>query len=173
MVGEPAPELSVTSLDGTPLDLARLRGRVVLVSMWATWCKACKQEMPALDAFYRQHHAQGIEIIALSSDRPRDRENVAKYMGSLSYPAAMITDARPNGFGSPTSLPMTYVIDTDGVVRAQMSPDGTPVTAKNLDDIVLPLLPMQHPQARNVRTRVVKDNAQDWHPAVIPAKITE
>jgi peroxiredoxin len=146
-VGQPAPPLVVAEIDGQPFDLGALRGKVVVVNYWATWCPPCREEMPALDAFYRQYHARGVEMIGLSADRPRDRDAARKMMQSYGYPAAMMKDAKPNGFGAPESLPVTYVIDAEGVVRAKLEPDQTIVTEKSLADLVLPLLPAQPPKA--------------------------
>lgn len=79
-------------------------------------------------------------MIGISADRPRDRGDVVKVMQAFSYPAAMLGDATANGFGRPGAIPVTYVIDADGMVRAKLSPDATGVTEKALDDTVLPLL---------------------------------
>jgi hypothetical protein len=96
--------------------------------------------MPALDAFYRRYHGQGLEMRGLSTDRPHDRSDVTKVMQSYSYPAAVLDDAKVNDFGSPDVLPVTFVVDRSGVIRAKLTPDQTPVTEKSLSDAVLPLL---------------------------------
>jgi cytochrome c biogenesis protein CcmG, thiol:disulfide interchange protein DsbE len=140
-VGQPAPPLSATELNGQGFDLNTLRGRVVIVNFWATWCVPCRQEMPALDAFYRQYHAQGLDMIGISADRPRDRSDVVKVMQGYAYPATMLRDATVNGFGTPEALPETFVIDQTGVVRAKFRPDQLGVTEQSLDAAVLPLLP--------------------------------
>ncbi len=139
-VGDAAPALEVLGLDGRAFDLGALRGKVVLVHFWATWCPPCREEMPALDAFYRRYHGQGLELLALSADRPHDRSDVAKVMQSYRYPAAMLEDAKVNDFGSPDVLPVTFVVDRSGVLRAKLTPEQTPVSEKNLAGIVLPLL---------------------------------
>ncbi len=81
------------------------------------------------------------ELIGVSADRPHDRSDVVKVMQSFSYPAAMLDDANVNDFGPPNSLPMTVVVDSNGVVRAEFTPDQAKVTEKSLSDAVLPLLP--------------------------------
>jgi cytochrome c biogenesis protein CcmG/thiol:disulfide interchange protein DsbE len=140
-VGQPAPSLVVRELDGQMFDLSAVRGKVVILSFWATWCPPCRKEMPVLDALYRRYHGQGLEMIGLSADRPRDRSDVQKVMQSFSYPAAMLDDAKVNDFGTPSALPKTIVIDGHGIVRAEMTPDQTAVTEKSLSAAVLPLLP--------------------------------
>lgn len=139
-IGEPAPPLVGSELGGDSFDLGALRGKTVIVSFWATWCVPCRTEMPILDRFYRQHHAEGLDMIAVSADRPRDRGDVVKVMRAYSYPAAMLRDLKENGFGAPGALPVTYVVDAEGVLRAKFQPDETGVSAKELDDVVLPLL---------------------------------
>lgn len=139
--GQPAPPLSGPALDGRGFDLAALRGKVVIVNFWATWCVPCRTEMPALDAFYRRYHDQGVEMIAISADRPRDRRDVVKAMQTMAYPAAMLRDIAANGFGAPEALPVTYVIDQTGVVRAAFRADQMAVTEQSLTAAVAPLLP--------------------------------
>jgi thiol-disulfide isomerase/thioredoxin len=145
-VGHPAPPLAATELNGAGFNLSALRGRVVIVNFWATWCAPCRAEMPALDAFYRRYHAMGVDMIGISADRPRDRSDVVKVMQGFTYPAAMMRDADPNGFGAPEALPETFVVDQTGVVRAMFRPDQTGVTEQSLAAAVLPLLP--RPAAR-------------------------
>ena len=71
-VGRPAPSLVASDLNGQTFDLSALRGKVVVVNFWATWCPPCREEMPALNAFYERYHSKGLEMIGLSTDRARD-----------------------------------------------------------------------------------------------------
>ncbi len=135
-VGEPAPRLEATELNGQTFDLAAERGKVVIVNFWATWCGPCRVEMPALDTFYQAFRGQGLVLIGISVDKWDDRQKVAALMGRYSYPAAMINDAQTNDFPRPHVIPTTYVIDRDGVLRA-IEHGATP---KSLAETVLPLL---------------------------------
>jgi cytochrome c biogenesis protein CcmG, thiol:disulfide interchange protein DsbE len=144
-LGQPAPALIIQQLNGNTFNLADQRGKVTIVNFWATWCPPCRKEMPALDTLYRRYHSRGLEMIGLSADRPHDRSEVIKVMQPFSYPAAMLDDAQSDGFGDPSVLPVTYVVDAQGVVRAKFTPDEKPLTEQSLAAAVLPLLSQRAP----------------------------
>ena len=139
-VGAPAPALVVAQLDGREFDLAALRGKVVIVNYWATWCSPCRAEMPVLDSFYKRYRSRGLVLLGMSVDEARDRPAVTALMQKLSYPAALASDAKVNGFGPPLAVPMTWIIDPAGVVRARLV-SGNAVTEQALSQTVVPLLP--------------------------------
>jgi thiol-disulfide isomerase/thioredoxin len=132
-VGRPAPAFVGQTLDGQTFDLAGLRGHVVLVNLWATWCPPCRAEMPMLDGYALAHSGEGLVLVGLSADRHRDLGEVRKAMQGLHYRAALLADAQTNGFGSPSTLPITYVIAADGAIKAVLSPADAPLTAAQLD----------------------------------------
>lgn len=131
-----APPLTIKTAEGNEFDLGSMHGKVVLVDFWATWCAPCLAELPAIEKFYRDHRSQGFEVIALSIDRPRDREKVRNLIRKLPFPAALLTDARRNGFGTPEAVPVSYVIDARGIVRDKF----IAIDDELLEEVVLPLL---------------------------------
>ena len=136
-IGEPAPALVLTAIDGRTFDLAKLRGKVVMVNYWATWCAPCRKEMPQLDAFYRRYRSKGLEIVGISIDFDRDLDKARKVAQTVTYPTAFAKSIADNGFGVTTAVPVTWIIDVDGKVRDRF----IEVRDELLDGIVVPLLP--------------------------------
>jgi len=135
-VGAPAPALVGRTLDGQVVDLAALKGKVVAVNVWATWCAPCRAEMPMLDAFYRAHQGGGFVLIGLSADHSRDLGEVRKVMAAFAYPAALKSQAKVDDLDEPRVLPLTYVIDKVGVVRAVFGGTGKALTESDLEAAV-------------------------------------
>jgi len=131
-----APALTVTLSDGRDFDLAAMRRKVVLITFWATWCGPCLEEMPALEKYYLEHKADGFEVLALSVDRPGNRAKAFRVLAKLSFPGAMASDASRNGFGTPEAVPVSYLVDAQGVVRDKF----TSVDEGLLDEAITPLL---------------------------------
>lgn len=136
----PAPALIVPRLEGGLFDLARERGKVVIVNFWATWCSPCRAEMPLLDSFYERYRARGLVLIGVSVDDAQDRAAVARVMQKFHYPAALAASAKANGFGPPIAVPITWIIDARGTVRARLLA-GNAVSEQSLAQAVVPLLP--------------------------------
>src|SRR5688572_14714425 len=68
----PAPELVLPANTGQRIDLRDLAGKVVIVDFWASWCEPCKDELPVLDALYREHRTRGLEVLAVNIDEQRE-----------------------------------------------------------------------------------------------------
>lgn len=118
-VGAPAPAYSAELQDGTPVSLADHKGEVVLVNIWATWCKPCRQEMPALDTLHARHAAQGLRIAGVSIDIDEDRAKVAEFAASLgaSYTLWYDPDDKVSTTFLAVGVPASYLIGRDGTLR--------------------------------------------------------
>ncbi len=118
-VGAPAPTYAAQTLEGTPVAVADLRGDVVLLNIWATWCKPCRQEIPALEQLNQRHAAAGLRIIGVSIDSPGEEDRIASYAKELGATYALWHD--PDNRVSTTFLaigvPASYLIGRDGVLR--------------------------------------------------------
>jgi peroxiredoxin len=132
-----APEVKVVLLDGRQTSLEQLRGKVVLVNFWATWCPYCRHEMPDMERFYRDHRAQGFEILALSQDEAP--EPVRQFMAKEAYhfPVAMAEARHAAAFGDVNRLPTSFLIDRQGRIRKKISGQ---VHYVRLEELVTPLL---------------------------------
>jgi peroxiredoxin len=118
-VGMPAPALSATTLSGDPTSLAALRGRVVLLNVWATWCEPCRQELPELAELHRRVAPRGAEVIAVSVDRERSRDEVNAFVTKRALPFAVWLDPddRISSALGVATLPATILIDREGTIR--------------------------------------------------------
>ena len=117
-VSYPAPALELDDLGGFPASLEDLRGRVVLVNLWATWCPPCKEEMPALQAFYVKHKALGFTVVAINDGESAEvvREFAETYR--LTFPVWLDPEytATEDAFLT-MNLPSSFVIDREGTIR--------------------------------------------------------
>ena len=138
--GEPAPAVRAELLDGGTFDSESRRGKVVVLNLWATWCKPCREEMPALEALYRAHRADGLEVLAVSIEEPGDIGKVKGVMKQFSFPAALASSTRMAGYGRPWRIPITYVIDRRGVLRFDGSRFAGTLDRAAFEKIVVPLL---------------------------------
>lgn len=116
--GRPAPPLVVERLNGKPLALTSLRGKVVLLDVWASWCVPCLKELPMLDGIARRLRGKGVEVVAVSIDQ--ERANLNKFLAS--QPHWTLTIAHdPRGAVAdtlqPEKMPTSYAIDRDGIIR--------------------------------------------------------
>ncbi len=133
---ERAPPLQVATAQGEILDLEALRGKVVLVLFWATWCAPCLEEFPVIGDFHAKHRAEGFEVVALSIDKPRKRSQMIALLSKLPFPGALLSEATENGFGTPDAVPVSYLVDAHGVIRDTF----INVDADLLNETVPPLL---------------------------------
>jgi thiol-disulfide isomerase/thioredoxin len=112
------PQFTVTTLDGRPMSDSTLRGHVVLVNFWATWCLPCRAEMPLLQAMAYRHDSAGLVVLGLSVDRTGP-ETVRQFLTerSITYPVAMVGRDIETAFGGMQGYPTSVLLDRTGRVR--------------------------------------------------------
>jgi thiol-disulfide isomerase/thioredoxin len=110
---------------------------VVLVNFWATWCPYCRHEMPAMEAFYRENRARGFEIVSYSLDKTQAEADDYLREAGYSFPAPLMSPGVSQAFGGVERIPLSFVIDRDGVIRHKIAGQ---VHAGRLDDLITPLL---------------------------------
>ena len=117
----PAPPLSLSTLEGKPISLESLRGKVVLVNFWATSCPGCIKEMPHLAETYRKYHDRGLEVIAVAMnyDPPEYVRNYTR-QNALPFTVALDTDGKAaQAFNQVKLTPTTFLIGKDGHILQQ------------------------------------------------------
>ena len=133
------PQFRATTLEGKSFDLAQLRGKVVIINFWAKWCMECRKEMPVLNEIYKKYHALGLEIIGVSIDRKKYRNEVLALSQNVSYPIALISD-RVGSFEEPSEIPINYLIDKSGKIVAKIVPLEGVDEKEEIENLVKPLL---------------------------------
>jgi len=114
----PAPDFTVSDLQGKTLRLADFKGKVLVLNFWATWCPPCREEIPDLITVYKEFQSQGLEIIGLSVDRmTAERLNEWVTDIGITYPVGVATQDHVRAFKPGDYIPATLVIDPDGNIR--------------------------------------------------------
>lgn len=113
-----APPFTVTTLDGDTLTSKGLRGRVVVVNFWATWCPPCRLEMPSLQALAERRGDDGVVVLGLSTD-VGPAAPIREFLDErgITYPVARADRATRAAFGGITGIPTTVLLDRDGRIR--------------------------------------------------------
>ncbi len=141
VVGKTAPPIALNTLDGKQIDLRDLRGKVVILTFWATWCDPCREELPLLSRYAQEHAKQGLVVLGFSLDTPDDLAQVRTVANSLSFPVGLLGDPHVPGYGRIWHLPVSFTIDRNGRLVDDGWEDKDPTwTADRLNKVVTPLL---------------------------------
>lgn len=113
-IGAPAPDFELTMVDGSKLTLGDLRGNVIVLNFWATWCVPCRTELPLLDRYYELSKDRGLRVITIATEDSLPLYQLKKLFAVMKIPSAR----RIKGpYGTMTGLPTNFVIDRAGRVR--------------------------------------------------------
>jgi thiol-disulfide isomerase/thioredoxin len=123
----PPPDIAVTGPDGKPMKIADLKGKVVVLNLWATWCAPCKVEMPTLARLQAAYQTQPVKVVALSADAPEKAGEAKAFIAKnaplqpyLSGGSNILFKFQPVVAG----LPSTIIYDKKGIERARISGDA-------------------------------------------------
>lgn len=134
LVGSPAPEITLKNLQGQEVRLSDFRGKVVLLNFWATWCKPCKEEMPAMQASYDKLRDEGFVVLAVNE--LEDTEKVAEHIRAHHHTFPVVMDhsnSVANRYGV-VGLPASFLIDRQGIVREHIF--GSLLTEERITELV-------------------------------------
>jgi thiol-disulfide isomerase/thioredoxin len=121
-MGSRLPDFSVKDLQGRDVSSADLRGKVVLIDFWATWCQPCKKEMPGYQKLLDRYGSRRFAVIGFKFDTMMDMEDpilFAKKIG-VRYPLAVAADDLKQRFGGIEGLPTTMLYDRQGILRKRV-----------------------------------------------------
>ena len=120
-LNQAAPDFRVTTLEGAPVTSDSLRGKVVLLNFWATWCPPCRVEMPGFQDVYDEHRGDGFVVLGVSTDRA-GRDPVREFLqeNGITYPVAMANGEIVNAYGGARVLPTSFLIDREGRIRHEV-----------------------------------------------------
>ncbi|MFN0073294.1 MAG: TlpA family protein disulfide reductase [Chloroflexota bacterium] len=116
-VNSRAPDFSLVTLDDRTLSLAELRGKVVVLNFWATWCTPCRAEMPALEQVYQSYRERGLVIVGIDVQEPADKVRAFLPEVGVTFPIVLDSDSRLALRYRATGLPATFIVDRAGTVR--------------------------------------------------------
>lgn len=141
-VGKPAPNFTLTDIDGNAVSMSQLKGKPILVSFWATWCVPCRQELPLIRDEYLAHRNQGLAVVAINFG-DESAQTVRTFWQSMSLQPAPVLD--PNGKASDaygvalnsTGVPVSVLVARDGTVSSY---EPFPLTRDYLDPALAKIL---------------------------------
>ncbi len=142
-IGFAAPDFDLEALAGGSLKLSDLRGKVVMVNLWASWCNPCRAEMPAIDAIYQQYRAQGLEVVAINTtfqDSEADARSFVKDLG-VNFPIAFDRDGVTSKRYALQAMPTTFFVKRDGTIGDMLF--GGPMTEALISSKIEKLLAEQ------------------------------
>jgi thiol-disulfide isomerase/thioredoxin len=121
-IGSRLPDFSVKDLQGREISSADLRGKVVLIDFWATWCQPCKKEMPGYQKLTDRYGSRGLTVVGFKFDTMPDVEDPVLFAGKIGvrYPLAVAADDLKQKFGGIEGLPTTLLYDRQGVLRQKV-----------------------------------------------------
>jgi peroxiredoxin len=135
-VGQPAPDFRTTTFDGKVVTLKDLKGKVVVLNFWATWCGPCRTELPLLDAYYKARKDAGYTSLAVTTEDSVPVENLNRFVKTLAMPMAYRFKGKPYlEYGD--AVPVNFVIDRQGVIRYA---EAGAFNLERLEKVVQPLL---------------------------------
>jgi cytochrome c biogenesis protein CcmG, thiol:disulfide interchange protein DsbE len=115
-VGEPAPEFQLTTFSGHTVRLSDLRGQVVILNFFASWCNPCREEAPDLEQTWREYEARGVQLLGIAYKDAGSKAQAFLAEYDATYPSALDPGNRVSRAYGVTGVPETFIIDQEGIL---------------------------------------------------------
>lgn len=125
-VGDAAPQFALTDLQGHPFDLKALRGKIVLIDFWASWCAPCIVAIPHLSQLQKKYGAHGFQVVGVSMDDTAKTTKETMQKIRFNYPVVLGDAKLGNLYGGVLGLPLQFLVGADGKILAIRSGEVTP-----------------------------------------------
>ena len=140
-VGEPVADYAAMTLEGDSVSLSSLRGEVVLLNLWATWCVPCRTETPYLQSIAEQHRGEGLHVVGVSQDVGDATGDIRAFVEEYGVTYTILHDPQTRGLDlfRVIGLPGSFLIDREGVLRwMQYGPirEGDSAFLRALEDVL-------------------------------------
>lgn len=134
-IGEPAPDFTLKLVDGRTIKFADIRGDVIVLNFWATWCVPCRKELPALDDYFRLRYKNGLDVFAVTTEDSVPNSQLKGLFAAMAIPAVRSVKGP---YAPLDGVPTSFVIDRAGVIRYAKAAAFT--DRAELDRLLVPLL---------------------------------
>ncbi|MBO0960202.1 redoxin domain-containing protein [Neobacillus sp. MM2021_6] len=121
--GKKAPNFQLQTLSGNEMKLSDLKGKKVILNLWATWCPPCKAEMPNMQEFYQEHEGKNVEIVAVNlTTAEKDPNSIEKFVKDygLTFPVLLDNSGQIGETYQAFTIPTSYMIDTNGIIHKKI-----------------------------------------------------
>jgi peroxiredoxin len=119
-IGDIAPAITATKMDGTKTTLKDYAGKTVVLNMWATWCGPCRNELPVIQNAYEQYQEKGVEFLGVNMQESKSAVEQFVTERKLTFPVLLDSDGTVSKALRISAVPTTYFIDGDGIIRAKL-----------------------------------------------------
>ena len=138
LLGRAAPNFTLPQLDGPPMTLSKLKGQVVVINFWASWCAECKVEQAALDQIWQQVRDSGVVVIGIDFEDNIGNARAYVRTAGLTYPVVEDTNSRTALAYGLRGVPETFVVNQSGrVVYRVIGPIAAPALASEINSVLL------------------------------------
>lgn len=117
LMGKDAPQFTLSTMQGSRVSLSSLRGKVILLNFWATWCTSCKMEMPSFNNFSKAYKDRGLVVVGVAMDK--SKQDVQNYLSKapVEFPVLLDSDLSVSKTYRIFAFPTTFLIDRNGVLK--------------------------------------------------------